>query len=188
MYGKKSNDPRLSMSTAIIAGTYPRGLHGYRRGMGDTAVVLSNGARVSGGAARSNLRFPINRPDAPVSRPSAPATKAPQNRFQRGGSGGIQPGGTNLAQLQQIAQTNPASLTPQQFAMLQAAGTIPNTLPYSSASLLPTPTTAADTTTAVVSTDALGGLSTDYSGLPLWGWIGLAVGGIYFFTSRSGRR
>jgi hypothetical protein len=73
----------------------------------------------------------------------------------------------NLAQLQQIYQTNPSALTSQQWSQLQAAGTIPSTLPQSDASLVPTTGSTALTTTDPT---ALGTTST----IPVWLYV---VGG-----------
>ena len=99
----------------------------------------------------------------------------------------------NLAQLQQLAQTNPAALTPQQFAALQSAGTIASTVPYSSAPQLATPAAAGAIDPQCVAAGMTGGpypnctalpsaagasldFSQPYAGIPLWGWI--AGGGL----------
>lgn len=58
--------------------------------------------------------------------------------YGSGSSSGIS--AQQLAQLIQIYQTNPTALTQSQWSQLQAAGIIPSTLPYSSASLI-APTT-----------------------------------------------
>jgi len=102
-----------------------------------------------------------------------------QSQFQN-----MQSGGMNLAQLQQLAQTNPSALTTQQWAMLQAAGTVPSTLPYSSASQLSTAAPTTDTSAAPASSFDL---SADYAGIPLWGW--LAGGGLILFLvmNKKGR-
>ncbi len=200
------------------------GLKGHR-GLGDTAIVLANGSRVSGPSpvSRSNLRRALPSvwmdraqtaagaaSTAPSALPAAasPSPAAPlanrvgrrpqwgpdanqqdwqQNNWSNGGQN--QNGGLNLAQLQSIAQTNPSSLTAQQWAQLQQAGTIPSTLPYSSASLLPTtaPIGTVDTSTAVLSTTGLPSISdtlnTTYGPLPLWGWLA-AGGALYLFMGR----
>jgi hypothetical protein len=226
-----------------------QGLGSFRRmrGLGDTAIVLANGMRVSGSSPSSMLRRPAvartvtrtvgtniqagcpqttmdaqvcsNQGGTMITGPAPCYTKAcqkgsgtwalpagsvvsnpaPARRpigFQRPGGGGqvrqSQNNALNLAQLQSIAQTNPSSLTQGQWAQLQAAGTIPNTLPYSSASQLATalPTTADDTSLSTVSTDLSttfsNALNTTYGPFPLWGWL-VAGGAAWLFLGKHRR-
>ncbi len=236
-----------------------RGWGGNRKAsLGDTAIVLANGMRVSGPSPtmlNNRLELPnrINRiasapnsyPDGALIEGSGPAVYVMQGGRRRwipdpatfaamgyvmsmvqrvsdaamnaiplgapipagtsgpptfssgvrSGNGRVQSSSQslNLAQLQSIAQTNPSSLTPSQWSTLQAAGTIPSTLPYGSASLLSTssPIAATDTSLATVSASGLSGISdtlnTTYGPLPLWGWAAVAAGA-YFFMGRHGRR
>lgn len=142
------------------------------------------------------------------------------NNWQQGGWRGSQSGQnqssqTNaqaLATAQALLATNPSLLTQQQFTMLQQAGLISSTLPYSSVSQI-TPTTPATTTTnatndpncvaagctggpypnctcaaAATSTSDIGTmLSTTYAGLPLYLWLIIGGGGLYFLTQKRGR-
>lgn len=116
-----------------------------------------------------------------------------------------------LAAAQALLATNPSFLTPQQFAMLQAAGLVSNTLPYSSVSQI-TPTNgiapalastvndpnciAAGCTggpypnctcaaTATSSTDIGTMLDTTYAGLPLYLWLIVGGGGLYLMTKKG---
>ena len=156
-----------------------------RRSLGDVCAVMSNGTRVcspaplsAAPASRSYaIRTPAALADGRASTNYVRAKTGPlpinNNRWQAGGNGSnSQTGGMNLAQLQQLAQTNPAALTPGQYAALQAAGTIPSTVPYSSVSQLATATvptaTATDATTTTTGID----LSQTYAGVPLWAWLG----------------
>jgi hypothetical protein len=111
----------------------------------------------------------------------------------------------NLAQLTLQYQSNPSSLTAQQWAQLQAAGVIPSTVPYSNASLVnPTSTSsgidpatgvaystelaeaeAAAGTTAAASSGISTALSTLYGGIPLYIWLG---GGVLLFIMLGKRR
>jgi len=107
--------------------------------------------------------------------------------------------GMNAAQLEQLAQTNPAALTPAQLACLQASGTVASTLPYSSAaSLATTGSVAGAIDPQCVAAGMTGGpypnctalaaaaapatsfdLTALYGGLPLYAW--LAGGGLALF-------
>ncbi|MGH9501653.1 MAG: hypothetical protein ACRD20_02250 [Terriglobales bacterium] len=172
MYGKASSNVRLSMNVLKIASSYPRGLHG----LGDSAIVMANGSRVSGPS--TGIRRPAPRPQYPISQAR---TGYPTNW-----QGSAPSNGLNLAQLQQLLQTNPASLSASQWSSLQQAGTVPSTLPYSSASQLPalaSPVSAADSTAVVSATDPTAALSTIYGGLPLYVWV-LSGLGIYLFTRK----
>jgi hypothetical protein len=113
----------------------------------------------------------------------------------------------NLAQLTLQYQQNPSSLTAQQWQQLQEAGVIPGTSPYSNAAYTSTsgasgaidPATgvpyatelaaaqAAETTTAAAtaSTGLTTDLSTDYAGIPLYGWL---AAGALLFVLMSGKR
>jgi len=107
----------------------------------------------------------------------------------------------NLAQLTLLYQANPSSLTAQQWSQLQAAGVISPTVPYSNASLVnPNSSSysselaaeeaaaAAAATTSTTTTAATPGLSTtletDYSGIPLYAWLGGGVLLIYLFMGK----
>ena len=117
-----------------------------------------------------------------------------------------------LAAAQALLATNPSLLSQQQFQMLQAAGLVSNTLPYSSVSQI-TPTTPLTSSTAAVndpncvaagctggpypncvcpattsSTDIGTVLSTTYAGLPLYLWLAIGGGALFFLTQKSGRR
>jgi hypothetical protein len=113
----------------------------------------------------------------------------------------------NLAQLTLQYQTNPSSLTEQQWQQLQAAGVIAGTVPYSNASLVSGSGTGAidpntgqpyatelaaaeaaaagGTTAAVAGTGLSTDLSTEYAGIPLYLWLG---GGALLFVLMSGKR
>ena len=189
-----------------------------RRGrLGDVCSVMANGSRVCGPtptqpvggqlASRVPRSYAIparsdgaRTPQPPVYAPSGSGyagapwgqkTPQPYGSSSPGGNlnaQSLQTSGMNLAQLQALAQTNPSALTPGQLAVLQAAGTVASTLPYSSAASLATtapsgidPTTgisyAQEAATAAAGTGSMD-LSTAYAGIPLWGWLaggGLAV-------------
>lgn len=93
---------------------------------------------------------------------------------------------TNLAQLTLLYQENPSSLTAAQWSQLQAAGVIPETVPYGDASLISgasaaaltsTPVTDTTTTTAtssILGTDPTNGATT-ILGID---WYWLAGGGV----------
>jgi hypothetical protein len=127
-------------------------------------VVGSDGVvpRTSSILARSNIRYPVGGSlvmrVTPTVRPVGPAQPVPV--WSAGYAGGVTqsgawgPGsqwggwnnnaqsrtvsvdGLNLAQMQQVLQSNPSALTPAQIQALQAAGTVPGTLPGTSASLV----------------------------------------------------
>ena len=119
-----------------------------------------------------------------------------------------------LAAAQALLATNPSLLSPQQFQMLQAAGLVSNTLPYSSVSQI-TPTTPLTSSTAAVndpncvaagctggpypnctcaaaaatsSFDLGTALSTTYAGLPLYLWLAGGLGVYLLMGHKSGRR
>jgi hypothetical protein len=129
------------------------------------------------------------------------------------GSSPLNPSGAStqaLAAAQILLQTNPGLLTQQQFTLLQQAGLVSNTIPYSEVSQI-TPTSSALTTStatvndpncvaagctggpypnctcaAAASSDLGTTLSTDYAGVPLYGW--LAGGGLLLFMFMGKRR
>jgi hypothetical protein len=113
-----------------------------------------------------------------------------------------------LAAAQALLATNPSLLTPQQFQMLQQAGLVSNTLPYSSVSNInpTTPLTGSTAATASVNdpncvaagctggpypnctcaaaTDETSSLDADVEGLPLYGWLIIGGVGLYLLTRR----
>lgn len=174
-----------------------RGLGRLGRGrLGDVCNVLSNGARVCSSPPLgvtmaihppvSNLRYPIylgvKSPNYSINYP-CPAWGC--------GPTGISthaPVPSLPVSLVQQLQNNPGSLTPAQWAQLQAAGMVAGTLPYSSASQLPTPGTggAVDPSTLAAPSASTDAFSTMYGPLPLWGWLAVA-GGAYFVFAKKGR-
>ncbi len=117
-----------------------------------------------------------------------------------------------LAVAQNLLATNPSLLSQQQFAMLQAAGLVAGTLPYSSVSQI-TPTTPALPTLSTgindpncVAAGCTGGpypnctcataaptdigttLSQTVAGLPLYLWLIIGGGAAFMFSRSSGRR
>jgi hypothetical protein len=116
-----------------------------------------------------------------------------------------------LAAAQALLASNPSLLTPQQFAMLQAAGLVSNTLPFSSASQIPSAYASASAVSTVndqncIAAGCTGGpypnctcaaaasstdigtmLDTTYGGLPLYLWLLIAGGGLFLLTSKRGR-
>jgi hypothetical protein len=171
------------------------------------------------------IEAPVVNPPAPVwgSNPPGPAWPSPLP-WQSGGANGpgwqgnptwtaagspygSQPTSQSLAVAQALLATNPGLLSQSQWTLLQQAGLVSSTLPYSSAGLV-TPTagssvassSAIDPATGVpyatelaaaqagsTSTDLGTTLSADYGGLPLYAW--LAGGGllVYVLTGRKGR-
>jgi hypothetical protein len=168
---------------------------------------MVNGSLIMGSDAigRNGIRRPIIRPIVvgPVFTPRITpvwgGSYQPSTPYQVGAP-------MNLAQLQQLAQSNPSALTPSQVQQLQAAGTIAGTVPPTSAGLINSSSAAIDPATgqtyaselaaaqalqtagATTSTSSLGTtLGTVYAGLPLYVWLGIAAGG-FFLMSNSGRR
>lgn len=86
-------------------------------------------------------------------------------------------------------QSNPSLLTQQQFNMLQAAGLISGTLPYSSVSQIGSPLTNSSTAvpdpTATVSSGT--DISSVFSAIPLWGWVAAGGLAIFLFSGKRGR-
>lgn len=120
---------------------------------------------------------------------------------------GSQPNSQALAAAQALLQTNPSLLTQSQFNMLQQAGLVSSSLPYSSVSQI-TPTASASAPTLssgvndpnCVAAGCTGGpypnctcaaasdtsaLDATYAGLPLYMWIG---GGLLAYLLVSKRR
>jgi len=131
----------------------------------------------------SRISLPIFRLLPPAGGPGVPAWWFNQSSNL--------PSRSNLTVLAQMYATNPASLTADQWAQLQAAGLIPQTLPYSQASVVQAGATTAapapdPSTLATGSTDIGSTLSQNYGGLALWQW--LAIGGAaYLIFGRKGR-
>lgn len=114
----------------------------------------------------------------------------------------------NLALLAEQYNSNPSSLTQQQWQQLQAAGVIPQTSPYSNASLVSTGSSAIDPATgqtyaselaaaqaaataststiaassSIIGTDPTTGATTIF-GVD-WYWIAAALGLVYVFTGK----
>jgi hypothetical protein len=121
---------------------------------------------------------------------------------------GSQPNSQALAAAQALLASNPSLLTQAQFNMLQAAGLISSSLPYSSvSSIAPTAGTSVsnaasgiDPATGVsyaqelaaaeaggTSSTGIGAdLSQTYAGLPLYLWLLIGGGAVYMLT--KGRR
>jgi hypothetical protein len=78
----------------------------------------------------------VSKPITPVTGTPAYPIVPPVGGWNYGTVSGVN--ATTMAQLIQQYNSNPASLTPEQWAQLQQAGVIPSTLPYSSASLVAT--------------------------------------------------
>ena len=129
-----------------------RGLRG--RGLGLVSTIVNGNNILSAGptySTPSSFRtFRPTSPRAPIIQPIGPALPVSNPPAQQWGSGygwgsqfsnsGQNPNlpttQNNLAQLTLLYQSNPASLTAQQWAQLQAAGVIASTVPYSDASLV----------------------------------------------------
>jgi hypothetical protein len=97
----------------------------------------------------------------------------------------------DVATAMQVYQSNPAALTPSQFALLQQSGVIASTLPYSSVSSLPSATSAASsvptTTVAPAPVATTDFFSTQYGPLSGMGWLLVAGGAGLFLMMRKGR-
>jgi len=198
---------RLGLVSTPVAGSLVIGsspISGTFRRIGPSRPVFPvNGGPVypvSGGSPfRSAPYLPISGPyQFGVNNPSQPV-------YGVQGGGWMNPatqssGVTNLAQLQQLYQNNPSSLTPAQVQMLQAAGTIAGTVPPSSASLLTGSSGAIDPTTgqpyatelaaaqaAGTTTTSTDPLMTDYYGLPLIAWLGIGGVGLFLLMGKRGR-
>jgi hypothetical protein len=106
----------------------------------------------------------------------------------------------NLAQLVLLYQSNPSSLTSQQWQQLQAAGVIPGTVPYSNAALVqPNPgsfpsvnagvnaaaAAIAAPTSSIIGTDPASGATT-ILGID-WYYVAAAGLAAIYFLQRRGR-
>jgi hypothetical protein len=180
-------------------------LRGRGHGLGIVSTMV-NGSLVYGetpvrGTARWPVPYrapaptpiiPINsvRPQ-PVVNPAWPTAGQPQNQ---------------MAVAQSLLQTNPGALTQAQWNLLQQAGLVASTVPYSSAGQVNSggaidPATgqtyaselaaaqAAATATAATSTAPSIGttLSTTYAGLPLYLWLVGGVGAYFLLSGKRGR-
>jgi len=169
---------------------------GRRRRLGDVCVVTAGGSRVCSADATSiqgslaNTNLNLN-PGIPMNIPSF---------FQHGGfsavstllpQGGVPTVASALALAQAIYNSNPANLTQNQWALLQSAGVIPSTLPYSSAAQLPaSQSTAATAAATPATTDIMLGtfdLTQFVASIPWWGYA-LGAGGLLFLFSGSQKR
>jgi len=217
----------LGASSAIVGGTLQVGPSISRA----APVMRPVGpARPVGPGAFSHAPTPVTSPTNPPWRGRGGNGSQPaplqngQGWWQQNGQGGGYGGGggysgggnggwtsdnpssqNNLAQLLLQYQSNPSSLTAQQWAQLQAAGVIPSTVPYSNASLVnPTsvsssaidPATGVPYSTELAEAQELSAttastsgistaLSTLYAGIPLYIWLG---GGALLFIVLSKRR
>ena len=204
-------------------GASRRGLRGAgRRGLGTLAVPVSGGMIYgSDVVARTGTRYPIVRPTGmPISNMGPIGGSPWPTTYSPVWGAGYQPprtypmnNGTNLAQLQALAQSNPAALTPSQVQQLQAAGTLPGTLPAANSSLISTGSGAIDPATgqtyaselasaqatlatattpttnplsAVIGTDPTTGATTVF-GVD-WYWLAGAAVAAYVLLGRRGRR
>jgi hypothetical protein len=122
---------------------------------------------------------------------NSPYGSSPLSPYGSSGYGSSQSNAQALATAQALLATNPSLLSPQQYQLLVQAGLISSSTPYSSLSqIAPTVGTASldtsnaiDPTTGVPyatelaeaeagGTSAMGTtLSTEYGGIPLWGWL-----------------
>lgn len=199
-----------------------RGLGYVRRfrGMGDVCTTVAGGSRVCSPGTPSPVALKIQNRIAngfsptPYTGPgyvrvSLPATPVLYNQSPSGSQPTtvravvtrpqVPSANALLASAMAIYNTNPAALSQNQWSQLQAAGVIPSTLPYSSASQLPNAASAAaatTTTTATTATDLGTEISvwltqsTIFPPLPdsvIYGGGALAI---YFllFSGKKGRR
>ncbi len=165
---------------------------------------------------QANLPAPVTSP-SPVNAPAPSSNGGyrsgnwrPQSIPNQWAGVGGSSSQNNAAALQtalSLYQTSPSSLTQAQWTLLQQNGYIASTLPYSSASQIATPgstaATSTDTTndplcvaagmtggpypncTAIAS--AASAFTTDYYGLPLWGWLAGGAVALYMFRGRRRR-
>lgn len=174
-----------------------------RRGRLGTIATGVNGSLVYGsnpvGTSRAmrpvanpirHILPPTTSTNVPVTRPvwgsDPPRYNGPISNMSNGyGTQGA------LAAAQLLLQTNPGALTPLQWQMLQQAGLLAGTLPYSSAGAVTTSngTTPASTAPAPSSSIDIGAtLNADYAGMPLWAWIAASMGAYFLFFKQGGRR
>ena len=193
----------------------PVRIRGLRRGLGAVATPVAGSMILSSNPISQRIAvLPTFRRPVMWPRPVGPSTPYPWSAGNSPyGSTPQNPTGSQLATAQALLQTNPSLLNPTQWAMLQQAGLVANTVPYSSASQVTTgsgaidPNTgqpyaselaaaqagAIDPSTGVpYSQEASGSsvgssLSTVYGGLPLYAWLGLGVGA-YLLLGSKGRR
>lgn len=164
------------------------------RGLGDVCVVMPGGSRVcgadatsiSGSLAQQQQTGTVVHPAegrAAMGGQSTFTTHAPMNPAVS----------SALAQAQWIYNANPANLTQNQWALLQSAGLIPNTLPWTSASQLPNAQVAAIAALPTATADLMLGsfdLTAFMASVPWWGWA-LGAGGLVFLFAgkqKKGRR
>lgn len=207
---------------------------GRLRGLGTVAtpvagsMILSSDpvGSPSGGIAdprgvRTNFRIRVLPPASSSSPPTIcpawgcgtppPWQGAPYGGWTAGsspyGSSPLNPNPAALATAQALLQTNPSLLTPAQWQLLQSAGLVASTVPYSSASQITTSGSGAiDPTTGVpyaqelaaAQTGAIGTTTTAswltdptqelISGIPNWGLVAAAGVGAYLMMRPAGRR
>jgi hypothetical protein len=191
---------------SIMQRTLRKGRTGWRgRGLGVVSTVV-NGSLVYGSSPiASRVTHPVVRPIGPA-RYIGPAAGSnidtnpisttwgstpnyPGQPIYSGGGSYVNTqsaSSTNLAQLTLLYQENPSSLTAAQWSQLQAAGIIPETVPYGDASLISgasaaalataptTDTTTAAATSTILGTDPTNGATTIF-GID---WYWLAGGGV----------
>ena len=178
-----------------------------RRGMGVVSTMVGNNLVYGSSPVppRSNLmrRWWGYGPQPPImwGGPSPPVY-APTNggypaQWSTVGPTGLPqqaPGALNLAQLQNILNTNPGSLTADQWNTLQAAGLIAGTVAQTSAGLLPAAGSnppvqaapvAAPATSSILGVDPVSGATT-ILGID-WYYLAAAAIGLYAFMGRRGR-
>lgn len=202
-----------------------------RRRLGYVATTTANGIIVGAapigrapiGRARQPIAIGPGRPVAPIFfGPRFTVNTNPASGYTGGGYGGggyqgggygssgspysnpSMTGGYNLAQLQQLYQTNPSALTPQQIQALQAAGTIAGTVPNTSGSLLTSSSAASNAidpatgqtyaselaaaqaaAAGTSSTSSIGTtLDSTYAGLPLYLWLLIGGAGVFLLTGK----
>jgi hypothetical protein len=189
-----------------------------RRRLGDVCAVTAGGSRVCSADATATqgslanmlqacpmLAVPACPPGqyhplgpAPCNTPSAtclPAGGRYPSFFQGGGIAavGVPTVAQLLAQAQAVYNQNPANLTANQWALLQSAGIIPSTLPFTSASQLPGAQAAAVAAIPTTGSDIMLGsfdLTQFVGSVPWWGWA-LGAGGLLFLfhgQQKRGRR
>jgi hypothetical protein len=159
----------------------------HRRRLGDVCVVMPGGSRVCGADATS-IAGSVAQPAEGRAAMGGQATFTTQ-------SGGLSPTvSAVLSQAQYIYNSNPALLSQNQWALLQSAGIIPNTLSWTSASQLPNAQVAAIAAlpTAAGADIMLGNfdLTAFVASVPWWGWA-LGAGGLVFLFAgkqKKGRR
>jgi hypothetical protein len=160
------------------------------RGFGDVCTVLQGGSRVcSSGTPQQLPNWVQNAGLQPVVGWTPPIQ--PNTGTGTPGQGWspryrpLSPGisqNVALAQAMSVYNTNPGNLSANQWALLQSAGVIPSTLPYSSAGQLATAAAAP----VAVTTTTTDGISDFLSSIPWWGYA-IAGVGAFFLLSGSGK-